>query len=160
MKKTIVITGAAGGIGKAVVERVLKQGYEVLAVDIDAKGLKKLLKTKSKGVIVNVSSISAFEGSSDALYGTSKAGLIGLTRSCALTFAPLVRVNAVAPGIVDTPLIKAIPKWRLAEFEKGERLKERIQPESVASAVWFLLSEESKHTTGSVIDLNNGGYFR
>lgn len=242
---TIVVTGAAGGIGRAIVERLAREGYSILACDRDAEGLgsvvsdlrsryskisiessvfdvcdlmqlqsfgeklskkvpdlfglinnagvylgrdlfdytaiemesvlatnlvsalhlsqhvgRMLVKGKRPGVIVNISSISAFEGSSDALYGATKAGLIGLTKSCALTFAPWVRVNAVAPGLVDTKMIHAIPKWRLVEFEKGERLKVRITPEAVASAVWFLVSNESRHSTGSVIDLNNGGYFR
>ena len=243
--KSIIVTGAAGGIGRAVVGRLAKEGFSVLACDRDSAGLEKavqaiqaeypkskvesavfdvtdtaavlrfgeslgkrapdlcglvnnagiylgrdlfqykleemervmavnlfsavqlsqivgkiLVGEKRKGVIINMSSISAFEGSSDALYGVTKSGLIGLTRSCAITFAPFVRVNAVAPGIVDTPLIEAIPKWRIEEFEKSERLKGRISPEAVASAVWFLVSDESRHTTGSVIDLNNGGYFR
>ena len=241
--KTIVVTGAAGGIGSAIITRLADENMAIIACDKDAAKLEKvasqvrkkhprtrldtrhfditdhkamihfgenlrktelyglvnnagiylgrdlfhyspdamqtvlqtnlfsaihlsqivgnvLVKNKRPGVIVNVSSIAAFEGSSDALYGTTKAGLIGLTRSCALTFAPWVRVNAIAPGLVDTPLIDAIPKWRRKEFERGERLKGRITPASVAASVWFLLSDESRHTTGSVLDLNNGGYFR
>jgi len=54
------------------------------------------------GVIVNMSSVAGEEGSSDAVYGLSKAALIGLTKSCAMNFAPHIRVNAIAPALVST----------------------------------------------------------
>jgi 3-oxoacyl-[acyl-carrier protein] reductase len=57
------------------------------------------------GVIINIASVAAFSGSSDPIYGASKAGLIGFTKSLAISFAPRIRVNAIAPSIVKTPMM-------------------------------------------------------
>lgn len=137
-------------------------------IDIDVKGavyFSKLfgrfkLNRNSAGVIVNISSVSAQEGSSDAIYGLSKAALIGLTKSCAMNFAPLIRVNAVAPTLVETDLIGSVPKWRVEEYRERELLKKPLRPDDVAGTVVFLLSEMSAGYTGAVFDINNGCYLR
>jgi 3-oxoacyl-[acyl-carrier protein] reductase len=77
-----------------------------------------------------------------------------------MNFAPDIRVNAVAPGIVETNMIKTIPKWRVQEYRENELIKTPIFPEDVANTVAFLLSNESRNYTGSVFDLNNGCYLR
>lgn len=59
-----------------------------------------------------MSSVSGIEGSSDAIYGRSKAAVLGLTRSCAMNFSPYIRVNAVAPTMVSTPMMDTLPDWR------------------------------------------------
>lgn len=114
----------------------------------------------SSAAIVNISSVSGHEGSSDAIYGLSKAALLGLTKSCALNFAPNIRVNAVAPGLVETPMLKAVPQWRVKQYREHELLTHPIRPEDVADTVAFLLSDESRHYTGAIFDLNNGCYLR
>lgn len=73
---------------------------------------QQLFSNQRKGVIVNMSSVSGIEGSSDAIYGTSKAAILGLTKSSAMNFSPYIRVNAVAPTIVNTPMMGVIPDWR------------------------------------------------
>jgi len=108
------------------------------------------------GVIVNMASIAGQIGGSDAIYGITKSGMIGLTKTSAMSFAPNIRVNAVAPGIVSTELQKSVPQERLDVFRKGELIKSPIMPEDVADTVWFLLSDQSKHYTGAVLDVNNG----
>jgi 3-oxoacyl-[acyl-carrier protein] reductase len=115
---------------------------------------------RQEGVIVNITSVSGQEGSSDALYGLSKAALIGLTKSTAMNFAPWVRVNAIAPGIVDTPMMKVIPEYRLKAYREHELVPDPILPEDVAHTAAFLLSDVCIHYTGAVFDINNGCYLR
>lgn len=137
-------------------------------IDINVKGAiyfsqyfgKLTFGHKRKGVIVNISSISGQEGSSDAIYGASKAAILGLTKSCAMNFAPFVRVNAVAPTIVSTEMMKVIPQWRQDEYLEQHLLKDKLLPEDVAETVIFLLSEQSRCYTGATFDINSGGYLR
>lgn len=114
-----------------------------------------LLKRRQEGVIVNMSSSSIY-GGADPVYSASKAGLVGLTKSCALKFSPFVRVNAVAPGIVETELLKNIPPEVLELYRSRELVKKPITPADVAGSVSFLLSESGRNYTGAVFDLNNG----
>lgn len=240
--KKIIVTGAASGIGKAVVKQCLDEGASVIACDINAEALidlkqtldntyflytyqldvskyeevvkffeyveaehsdvnglvnnagiylaqnilnyqvneidkvldinvkgfiyftqlfgKNLFQAQRQGVIVNMSSVSGIEGSSDAIYGLSKAAILGLTKSCAMNFSPYIRVNAVAPTMVNTPMMVTIPDWRKEEYLNHGLINTPVMPEDVADTVVFLLSEKSKHYTGATFDINNGGYLR
>jgi len=240
--KKIIVTGAASGIGKAVVKQCLDEGATVIACDINAEALmdlkqtlvndyylytyqldvskydeideffkyveaehsdinglvnnagiylgqnimnyqvneidkvidinvkgyiyftqffgKNLFQSQRQGVIVNMSSVSGIEGSSDAVYGCSKAAILGLTKSSAMNFSPYIRVNAVAPTVVNTPMMVTIPDWRKEEYLNHGLINTPVMPEDVADTVVFLLSEKSKHYTGATFDINNGGYLR
>lgn len=137
-------------------------------LDINVKGCiyfsqmfgKILLQSRRKGVIVNMSSVSGIEGSSDAIYGMSKAAILGLTKSNAMNFSPYIRVNAVAPTMVNTPMMDAIPNWRKEQYLNHQLIDTPVMPEDVADTVIFLLSDKSKHYTGTTLDINNGGYLR
>ncbi|MFJ8067336.1 SDR family NAD(P)-dependent oxidoreductase [Peribacillus sp. NPDC096447] len=137
-------------------------------LDINVKGFiylsqmfgKKLFQSQRKGVIINMSSVSAMEGSSDAIYGLSKAAILSLTKSCAMNFSPYIRVNAVAPTMVNTPMMGTIPDWRKEEYLSNQLINTPVLPEDVADTVVFLLSDRAKHYTGSTFDINNGGYLR
>lgn len=238
----IIVTGAASGIGKAVVKACLQEGASVIACDLNRQGLQqlqreqgdganlyaypldvskyaeamaffsdveakhpditglvnnagiyfgkhileydsdnigkildvnikgyiyftqlfgKLIYTNQRyGAIINMSSVSGLEGSSDAVYGCSKAAILGLTKSCAMNFAPYIRVNAIAPTMVATPMMDTIPEWRKNEYLAQELIEDPVLPEDVADTVVFLLSEKGKHYTGATFDLNNGVYLR
>ncbi|MFJ7666397.1 SDR family NAD(P)-dependent oxidoreductase [Lysinibacillus sp. NPDC097195] len=240
--KNIIVTGAASGIGKAIVKRCLWEGASVIACDVNYHALEELMDTmnastalhtyqvdvsnyeevceffsyihakhfhvdslvnnagiylaknildyqvdeidkvlginvkgfvyfsqlfgeklisaKHYGVIINMSSVSALEGSSDAIYGLSKAAILGLTKSCAMNFSPYIRVNAVAPTMVSTPMMDSIPDWRKEEYLNYQLINKPLQPEDVADTVVFLLSNKAQHYTGATFDLNNGGYLR
>lgn len=122
---------------------------------------RHLLADSRRGAIVNVASVAGEVGSSDALYGSAKAGVIGLTKSNAMNFAPLIRVNAVSPGlIVDTAIADRIPGYRYAEYKRQEQLDGDILPEDIANVCMYLLSEESRTLTGAVVRADNGCYPR
>ncbi|MFH1350776.1 MAG: 3-oxoacyl-ACP reductase family protein [Pseudomonadota bacterium] len=110
------------------------------------------------GRIVHISSIAALRARPHTIaYAVSKAGLIALTRSCAKAWARYnVRVNAVAPGLINTELIAHVDP-KLIERQVGRIPVGRIgQPEDVASAVAFLLSEKSDFMTGQTLVVSGG----
>ena len=118
------------------------------------------MKRQAWGRIVNMSSISAHSGGGPGAshYAASKAGLESLTRSLAKELAPHnITVNAVAPGVIDTPIHQ-----RTNTPESLEKLRRTIplqrlgRPEDVAGVVAFLASEDAAYVTGSVIAVNGG----
>ena len=120
------------------------------------------------GRLVAVASVAGRSGRADALdYAASKSGVISVVRSLALAVAPDIRVNAVCPGVVDTPMTEAIHSHRSAETgltvqESMSAMTGRIPlgamatPEQVASVVAFLLSDEAGHVTGQSINVCGG----
>lgn len=114
-----------------------------------------------RGSIVNVASVAGEVGSSDAVYGSVKAGVIGLTKSNAMNYAPEIRVNCVSPGLIeDTDIARAIPDYRYAEYKRQELLDGGLTTDSVAGVVNFLISNESRSMTGAIIRSDNGCYPR
>lgn len=111
------------------------------------------------GTIVNVSSLAAKVGSAitGCHYVSSKAGLVGLTKVLAREVADYgIRVNAVAPGRIDTPMIWDVPPEVNEQYKKNIPLKRLGKPEDVADGILFLLSEAASYITGLVLDINGG----
>jgi 3-oxoacyl-[acyl-carrier protein] reductase len=108
------------------------------------------------GAIVNTASISGLgvRGSSIA-YAASKAALISLTRSLSSALGPHVRVNAVAPGFVDTPWTKEWSQERRSKAVERTILKRMAQPEDIAEAMLFLAAGAG-YITGQTIVLDGG----
>lgn len=116
-----------------------------------------------KGAIVITSSDYAIVGMPNAAnYAAAKTALYSLTKSLALEFAPYgVRVNAIGPGPIDTPLLRAgrsEAEWqeRLQGYESRLPMKRLGQPEEVASVVDFLLSDRASYITGQLLQPNGG----
>lgn len=116
--------------------------------------VKKMLLKKC-GSIVNITSLSGQMGNAGQFnYSASKAALIGMTKSLAQEVGRKnIRVNAVAPGLIETKMLENLP---IAEMVGSIPLKRVGQPQEVASAVSFLISEESSYITGQTISVNGG----
>jgi len=111
------------------------------------------------GAIVNVSSLAAKVGSviTGCHYVISKAGVVGLTKILAREVAEYgIRVNAVAPGRIDTPMIWDVPREVNEQYVQAIPLKRLGKPEDVADGILFLLSDAASYITGLVLDVNGG----
>ena len=110
------------------------------------------------GRIVNVASHQAFRpGFGVSNYATSKAALVGLTKSTAVELgASNVTANAVSPGFVRTEMLSRLPKEVLERAEKSAVLGRVAEPEDVARVVAFLCSDDARHVTGQVILVDGG----
>ena len=124
---------------------------------VTRKLLPKMMQRKHGGSIVNIASLSGLKGiQGQTNYSAAKAALIGATKALALeTAARQVRVNAVAPGFIDTDMTKELPQSELKDVIPMKRFG---QPEEVATVVGFLLSEAASYITGEVISINGGLY--
>lgn len=131
-----------------------------LRVDLTAPALltRALLPhLEADANIVVVSSIVALRGSAHgAHYAAAKAGLLGLTRSLALELAPRVRVNAVAPGYVDTAILASDTLARRKARAAEVPLARVGSPDDVAGAVAFLAGPDARYVTGHVLHVNGG----
>lgn len=236
-KRIAVVTGAANGIGKAIVTRLSEDGYFIVAVDKDEKGGKKLLagfgkdklqfakadiskektvkhlfekirkefhrvdvlvnnagiirdnmiwkmpaedfdavlnvnlkaawlmcreaavffREQNNGRIINITSRAWLGNRGQSNYSASKAGLVGLTRVLALELGKHhVLVNAVAPGLIDTPLTQKLEKEVLHQLIEAQPTKSMGRPADVANAVSFLAAERTSFITGQVIYVDGG----
>jgi NAD(P)-dependent dehydrogenase (short-subunit alcohol dehydrogenase family) len=118
----------------------------------------RIMTAAGRGSIVLLSSIrSQVVEPGQSVYAATKAAIVQLTRTAAAEFAP-VRVNAVAPGVVDTPLtapIKANPSWYEAYAAKSI-LKRWASPDEIAAPTLFLVSEAASYVTGTVLFVDGG----
>lgn len=235
-KRTAIVSGAGKGIGKAIAERLVTDGYFVYVVDVDVEAentaatfgmhnaafyhadvsdeiqvialfksilnerktldvlvnnagiirdhmiwnmtvadfdavirvnLKgawlmcreaaKIMKTQQSGCMINIASRAWLGNRGQTNYSASKAGIIGLTRSLALELGKYnVYVNAVAPGLIDTPLTQALNPEILDQLIQAQPTKSIGAPEDVAHAVAFLASEKTHFITGQTLYVDGG----
>lgn len=116
------------------------------------------MKSRESGVIVNLSSVLGIMGSKQgAHYSSSKAGVIGLTKSLAKELAPFnIRVNAIAPGAIETDILKQDTPEQRRRRVAGIPLGRVGRPEEIAEAVVFLATERSSYITGETLNVNGG----
>ena len=116
-----------------------------------------MIEKRIKGRIVTMSSISGLAGNRGQVnYSASKAGIIGATKALSLELAKRgITVNCIAPGVIDTDMIKDIP---VDEIKKIIPMKRLGQAKEVASLVNYLMGEDASYITGQVISVNGGLY--
>lgn len=122
------------------------------------KHVSKLMLKQKSGHIINISSVVGVRGNAGQVnYASSKAGLIGMTKSVAKEIGSRgITVNAVAPGFIETDMTAALPEAVVAENLKNIPMRCFGKPEDVANLVVFLASEESRYITGQVICVDGG----
>jgi 3-oxoacyl-[acyl-carrier protein] reductase len=120
-------------------------------------GARKMI-AKRRGAIVNVSSVSALIGTAgQANYAASKGAVLSFTRSLARELGPMgIRVNAVAPGLVETGMTAAMKPGMVADIVKSTMLGRIGRPGEVAEAVAFLASERACYITGQCLVVDGG----
>lgn len=221
---TVVVTGAAGGIGAAVVDRLVAGGHAVVAVDLaagegrpgvtwvtadltDPAGVEAVVAATDEanlvglvnvagitrdarlvnmdddavaavlavnaqapidlslaladriaagGAIVTISSRAHLGNFGQVNYATSKGAVVGMTIALARALAPRIRVNAIAPGLVATPMTDAMPDDVLARVTAAVPLGRAGEPSEVAAEVAHLVSPASSYTTGQVVYVCGG----
>jgi 3-oxoacyl-[acyl-carrier protein] reductase len=121
--------------------------------------LKAMVKARS-GRIISITSVVGQAGNAgQANYAASKAGLIGFTKALALEVASRgITVNAVAPGLIETDMTRAISEGAHEDWAKRIPLQRLGTPDDIAAAVRFLASDEAAYITGQVLAVNGGMY--
>ncbi len=109
------------------------------------------------GRVINTSSISSLGNPGQANYAAAKAGVIGLTRTLALEYAPHgVTVNCVAPGATKTEMTRSLPPEAVERFIRKIPMGRMADPEEIAAAHLFLASDEARYMTGQVVFIDGG----
>jgi len=121
-----------------------------------------LFKEQKYGKIINVTSINGLRGKfGQTNYSASKAGIIGYTKAVAKELGAFgVNVNAVAPGLIETQMLKeSEARDKIIDMAMGEIVLKRVgQPEDLANVVTFLASDRARHVTGEIIKVDGGQY--
>lgn len=118
-----------------------------------------LRKHNVAGVIVNISSLAGVAGAKKPNYASSKAGILGLTKSTALSVGKFgIRVNAIVPGAVETPLIADWDDNKRMKIKNNILLGRIAEPEEIAEIVSFLVSKKSSYLSGAIVNATCGQY--
>jgi NAD(P)-dependent dehydrogenase (short-subunit alcohol dehydrogenase family) len=141
----------------AVLDRIM--AVNVRGTFLAAQACARAMRDAGSGAIVNIGSVSGLAGSSGrAAYGASKGAIVTLTQVMAMDLARYgIRVNAVAPGPVDTPLTRRVhtPMTREA-WTRATMLRRYGTPEEIAAATLFLASDDAAYVTGHVLPVDGG----
>jgi NAD(P)-dependent dehydrogenase (short-subunit alcohol dehydrogenase family) len=159
----VLVNNAGVSMRSAAVDISAEQWHQVLATNLSgafwvAQAAARRMLAGAGGVILNTASTNALVGYRYyADYNATKAGLVALTKSLALEWAPKVRVNAVCPGYVLTPMQESeyTPEM-LAEVNRLIPLGRHATPEELAGLFAYLASDEAAYFTGSVIVMDGG----
>jgi 3-oxoacyl-[acyl-carrier protein] reductase len=159
-----LLVNNAGVAGQALFQDVTDElWHRYFSVNVDGafhtiQAVLPHMLRRHSGCIVNVSSIWGLRGAScEVTYSATKAALIGLTRSLAAELAPThIRVNCVAPGVIRTDMLDALPPEVLPQLAQETPMGRLGTPEDIAAAVAFLASEEADFITGQVLTADGG----
>jgi 3-oxoacyl-[acyl-carrier protein] reductase len=123
-----------------------------------AQAVADTMVAQGNGVILNASSVVGVYGNfGQTNYAASKFGVIGFTKTWCRELGPKgVRVNAVAPGFITTPILASIPEKVIAEMEHRVPLRRLGKPEEIANVYAFLASDEASYINGAVIEVSGG----
>ena len=164
--KVDILVNNAGIARDKLILRMTEEDWDAV-LNINLKGTFNCTKTvvrhmskQKSGKIVNIASVVGEMGNAgQGNYAASKAGVIGFTKTIAREFAARgINVNAIAPGFIQTAMTDAVPEKAKEELKRMIPMERLGQPEDVAQAVLFLVSERSSYITGQVLNVNGGIY--
>ncbi|MCM1154341.1 MAG: SDR family oxidoreductase [Roseburia sp.] len=156
-----ILANNAGVSSSTPLEKYTEEEYEkvvdlnIRSVFVCSKAVVPYLK-ETKGVIINTSSMVSIHGQpAGVMYPASKFAVNGMTKSLSRELAPLgIRVNAVAPGIIETDMVKALPKEMIEPLIKSIPLGRIGKPEDIANAFLFLASDMADYVTGEILSVD------
>jgi 3-oxoacyl-[acyl-carrier protein] reductase len=143
-----------------------EQRRRILRINLEApveliRAVSKQMIERREGRIVNLASIAAWQPHPDLWYGVTKAGVVSMTKSFASYLGPHgIQVNAVAPGPVDTELLKVVDPARVAALRKAVYSGRVGQAAEIAAAIVWLLTGSPQILNGAILDINDGTYPR
>lgn len=158
-----VVVNNAGIIRDNMIWKMSAEDFDAV-VQINLKGVwlmcreaAKIMKEQKSGRIINIASRAWLGNRGQSNYAASKAGVVALTRVLALELGKYnVLVNAVAPGLIDTPLTRKLEKSVLQKLVEAQPTKTIGKPEDIANVVSFLASEKTQFITGQTIYVDGG----
>ncbi len=162
--KIDVLINCAGIIRDALVTKMTEEQWDSV-IDVNLKGPFNCIRAVADamiehgtGVIINVSSIVGLYGNiGQANYAATKAGLIGITKSLAKELGRKgVRVNAVAPGFIETPMTENLPEKILQMMKDKTPMGRLGKPDDIAYALLYLASDEANFVNGAVLSVDGG----
>lgn len=163
-----LVNNAGTNVRKAVLDATREEYDAIMGLNLDAvyhlsKACYPLLTQSSRPTIVNVASAAGVQSTgSGAAYAMSKAAVVQLTKTLACEWAPHVRVNAIAPWVTWTPLLKstvegnAHQRESLAKAERATPLGRAAEPEDMAGAIAFMALPASNYVTGQTLCVDGG----
>lgn len=162
-KHVDVLVNNAGIIKDNVIWKMPTEDFDAV-IDINLKGTwlmcknaASIMKNQQSGRIVNITSRAWLGNPGQSNYSASKAGVVGLTRVLALELGKHgVLVNAIAPGLIDTPLTQKLPIDVQEKLIQAQPTKSMGKPEDIANAVAFLSSEKTQFITGQTLYVDGG----
>ncbi len=140
-------------------KRVLRLNLEAPVELIRAAGGP--MKARRAGRIINLTSVAAYGAHTDIWYAVTKAGIVSFTRSFAAALGPHgIQVNAVAPGPVDTELMRNAQPERIAQLMKAVYTRRAGRPDEIAEAIRWLALDAPEILNGAVLDITDGSFLR
>ena len=130
----------------------------VAAIHMTQAAIRLMRRNPAGGAIVNLASIVGLQGNNgQSVYGATKAAVASMTKSWAKELAPVnIRVNAVAPGSIDTEMFYAMSEDMIEKSMESIGMKRLGKPEEVASVILFLASDLSSYITGEIVGVDGG----
>ncbi|WP_078594111.1 3-oxoacyl-ACP reductase FabG [Evansella clarkii] len=162
--KIDILINNAGITRDAMLKKLSKEQWQQV-IDVNLSGVfhctqavLPYMTALGSGSIINTSSVVGVHGNvGQTNYAATKAGVIGMTKTWAKELGPKgIRVNAVAPGFVDTAMVASVPEKIMETLIEKVPLKKLGRPEDIANAYLFLSSEEAAYVNGTVLEVTGG----